>query len=173
MPPRSPCETCCEPARHKLVFLHHSPFATAEAFSAPSIGIRLPYRASDTAEPTGPVTAALRRLDRPGPDDAKCGAMLAEPCPAGAGRAELSDTRDADRRRRLMAALVAIHRRIGRHTALDAGTGIHRDWQAFASPAMWILPELSLYDLGARLPPAPSQVWPNGYDSWAAVWNRA
>jgi hypothetical protein len=98
--------------------------------------------------------------------------MLAEPCPAGAGQAELSDTRDADRRR-LMTALDAIHRRMGRDTAFDAGAGIHRDWQAFAIPAMWILPELSPYDLGARLPHAPSPVWPNGYDSWAAVWNRA
>jgi hypothetical protein len=72
-----------------------------------------------------------------------------------------------------MTALDAIHRRMGRDAAFDAGAGIHRDWQAFATPAMWILPELSPYDLGARLPRAPSPVWPNGYDSWAAVWNRA
>jgi hypothetical protein len=30
-------------------------------------------------------------------------------------------------------------------------------------------PELSPYDLGARFPRAPSPVWPNGYDAWAAV----
>jgi hypothetical protein len=46
-----------------------------------------------------------------------------------------------------MAALDAIHRRMGLDTALDTGAGIHRYWQAFATPAMWILPELSPYDL--------------------------
>jgi hypothetical protein len=41
-----------------------------------------------------------------------------------------------------MTALEAINRRMGRDTVFDAGAGIHRDWQAFATPAMSILPEL-------------------------------
>jgi hypothetical protein len=57
--------------------------------------------------------------------------MLAEPCPAGAGQAELSDTRDADRRR-LMTALDAIHRRMGRDAAFDTGAGIHLARQVLA-----------------------------------------
>jgi hypothetical protein len=56
-----------------LVFLRNSPFATVEAFSAPSIGIGIPYTTSDTAELIGPATAARRRIDRPGPFYAKCG----------------------------------------------------------------------------------------------------
>jgi hypothetical protein len=31
---------------------------------------------------------------------------------------------------------------MGRDTVLDAGAGIHRDWKAFATPAMSILPDL-------------------------------
>ena len=41
-----------------------------------------------------------------------------------------------------MTALDAINRRMGRDTVFDTGAGIHRDWQAFATPAMLILPEL-------------------------------
>jgi hypothetical protein len=99
--------------------------------------------------------------------------VLADPCPADAGQDELSDTRGADRRPRPVTAPDAIHRRTGRDTGSDASVDIHRDWQAFATPTTWILPELSPYDLGATLGRAPSPVWPNGYDSWAAVWNRA
>jgi hypothetical protein len=55
-----------------LVFLRNSPFAPVEAFSARSIGIGLKYPASDRAELIGPVTAALQRISRPGPDYAKC-----------------------------------------------------------------------------------------------------
>ena len=69
-----------------LVFLRNSPFATVESFSAPSIGIGLPYTASDKAEPIGPSTAALRRIDRPGPYYAKCGVMLAELCSVAPGQ---------------------------------------------------------------------------------------
>jgi hypothetical protein len=31
---------------------------------------------------------------------------------------------------------------MGRGTVLDAGAGIHRDWKAFATPAMSILSDL-------------------------------
>ena len=37
-----------------------------------------------------------------------------------------------------MTALDAINRRMGRDTVFDAGAGIHRDWKAFATPAMSI-----------------------------------
>ena len=47
---------------------------------------------------TGLVTAALRRIPRPGPDYAKCGVMLADLYPAGARQADAFDTRDTDRR---------------------------------------------------------------------------
>jgi DNA polymerase V len=82
-----------------LVFLRNCPFATVESFYAPSIGIRLPYPVSDTAELIDPATAAVRRIDRPGPYYAKCGVMLAELCSVGAGQADVFDTRDTDLRR--------------------------------------------------------------------------
>jgi hypothetical protein len=67
--------------------------------------------------------------------------MLAELCPAGAGRADVFDTRDTDRRR-LMTALDTINGRMGRDTVFYAGAGIHRDWKSLATPAMAILPAL-------------------------------
>jgi Domain of unknown function (DUF4113) len=123
------------------VYLRNSPFATVEAFYASSLSIGLPYPASDTAEPIGPATAARRRISRPGPDDAKCDVPLAELLPAGAGQADSFNTRDTDRRR-LMSALDTINRHMGRDTVFDIGAGIHRDWKAFVTPAMAILPEL-------------------------------
>ncbi len=120
-------------ARHMLVFLHNSPFATAEAFYAPSIGIALPYPTSDTAELIGHATAALRQIYRPGPHYSKCGVLLTELTAEGAGQADLFDTRDTARRRSLMAALDAINRRMGRDTVFYAGSGIRRDWAAYAT----------------------------------------
>jgi uncharacterized protein YcbX len=88
----------------------------------------------------GPSTAALRRIDCPGPYYMKCGVMLAELCSVGAGQADVFDTRDTDRRR-LMTALDAINRRVGRDSLFYAGAGIHRDRKTFAAPVMLILPE--------------------------------
>jgi hypothetical protein len=67
--------------------------------------------------------------------------MLADLYPAGARQADAFDTRDTDRRW-LMTALDAINRRIGRNTVFYAGASIHRDWQAFATPAIALLREL-------------------------------
>ena len=50
-----------------------------------------------------------------------------------AGQADLFDTRDTDRSRRLMTALDAINRRMGRDTVFYAGSGIRRDWKAYAN----------------------------------------
>jgi hypothetical protein len=157
-----------------LVFLRNSPFATVESFSAPSIGIGLPYTASDTAEPIGPSTAALRRIDRPGPYYAECGVMLAELCSVGAGQADVFDTRDTDRRRRLMTALDAINRRVGRRDSVFyAGAGIHRDRKAFAAPVMLILPELRHIRSGSLANTRAQPGLAERIDSWATVWNRA
>jgi hypothetical protein len=84
---------------------HNSPFAAAEAFYAPSIGIGLPYPTSDTAELIGHAADALRRIYRPGPHYAKCGVLLTELAAEGTGQADLFDTHDTARRRSLMTTL--------------------------------------------------------------------
>jgi DNA polymerase V len=53
--------------------------------------------------------------------------------PEGAGQADLFDARDTARRHRLMAALDTINRRLGRDTVTYAGSGLRRDWAAFAN----------------------------------------
>ena len=67
---------------------------------------------------------------------------VAELCSVGTGQADVPDTRDTGRRRRLITALDAINRRVGRDSVFYAGAGIHRDRKAFAAPVMLILPEL-------------------------------
>ena len=57
-------------------------------------------------------------------------------------QADVFDSRVTDRRRRLMTALDAINRRVGRDSDFYAGAGIHRDRKAFAAPVMLILSEL-------------------------------
>jgi DNA polymerase V len=59
--------------------------------------------------------------------------MLTEFCPAGAGQADLFDMGDVDRSRNLMTALDAVNRRMGRGTLFYAGSGVRRDWKAFAN----------------------------------------
>jgi hypothetical protein len=49
-----------------------------------------------------------------------------------------------------MTTLDAINRRMGRDTVFDAGAGIHRDWKAFVTPAMSILPELRQVRSGSQ-----------------------
>ncbi len=120
-------------ARHMQVFIHNSPFSTAEAYFSNATGFQLPHPTSDTAELIGHATAALRRIYRQGPHYAKCGVMLTELIPQGTGQPDLFDTRDEDRSRSLMAALDAINRRMGRDTVFYAGSGIRRDWAAFAN----------------------------------------
>ncbi len=59
--------------------------------------------------------------------------MLAELAPAGREQPDLFDNRDTTRRQRLMEALDAVNRRMGRDTLFYAGSGIRRDWEAFAN----------------------------------------
>jgi DNA polymerase V len=119
-------------ARHMQVFLHNSPFSATEAYVSNATGLTLPHPTSDTAELIGHATAALRRIYRPGPQYAKCGIMLTELTPEGSGQADLFDGRDTARRRELMAALDAINCRMGRDTVVYAGSGLRREWKAFA-----------------------------------------
>jgi DNA polymerase V len=120
-------------ARHMQVFLHNSPFATAEAYFGNATSFQLPHPTSDTGELIGHAVAALERIYRKGPHYSKCGVMLTELTAAGTEQPDLFDTRDEARSRRLMSALDAINQRMGRDTLFYAASGIHRDWKAFAN----------------------------------------
>ena len=52
---------------------------------------------------------------------------------SASGQRDLFDGRDKDRSRRLMDALDTVNRRMGRDTVFYAGSGIRRDWKAFAN----------------------------------------
>jgi DNA polymerase V len=120
-------------ARHMTVFLHNSPFANNEAFYSNGAGFQLAYPTSDTGELIRHAVVALERIYRPGFHYSKCGVMLDELVPRGSGQQDLFDGRDEARSRRLMAALDTVNRRMGRDTVFYAGSGIRRDWRAFAN----------------------------------------
>jgi DNA polymerase V len=120
-------------ARHVQVFLHNSPFATNEAYFSNATGFQLPHPTSDSGELIGHAVAALRRIYCQGPHYSKCGVMLTELGPAGAGQRDLFDTRDEARSGSLMTTLDTINRRMGRDTVFYAGSGIRRDWKAYAN----------------------------------------
>ena len=120
-------------ARHMTVLLHNSPFATGEVFYSNRAGFQLAYPTSDTAELIRHATAGLERIYRPGFHYVKCGIMLDELVPEGSVQRDLFDRRDGARTRRLMAALDSVNRRMGRNTVVYAGSGIVRDWKAFAN----------------------------------------
>jgi DNA polymerase V len=64
---------------------------------------------------------------------AKCGVLLTDRSPEGTGQADRFDGRHTARRRDLMAAPDAINRRMGRDTVFYAGSGLRRNWKAFAN----------------------------------------
>ena len=117
------------------VFLHNSPFGGTGRSVLQQRG-RLPARripTSDTAELIRHAVAALRPIFRPGYRYAKCGVMLAELVPTGSAQVDLFDDRNHARSARLMAAVDSVNRRMGRDTVFYAGSGIRRDWKAFAN----------------------------------------
>jgi DNA polymerase V len=120
-------------ARHIQVFIHNSPFATHEPYFSNATGFQLPHPTSDTAELIRHACHALSRIFRPGIHYAKCGVMLTELIAAGTEQRDLFDGRDEERSQRLMTALDAINRRMGQDTVFYAGSGIKRDWAAFAN----------------------------------------
>ena len=120
-------------AGHMAVFLHNSPFAGSEPFYSNSASFALPVATSDTAELIAHACNALEKIFRPGLHYAKCGVMLTELVPEGRRQHDLFDPRDQDRRRELMDAVDAINRRMGRDTVFYAGSGVRRDWKAFAN----------------------------------------
>lgn len=120
-------------ARHMVVFLHNSPFAKTEPFYSNSASFLLPHATSDTAELITHACNGLKPIYRPGFHYAKCGVMLTELVSEGQEQRDLFDSRDQDRRRRLMAALDSVNSRMGRDTLFYAAAGIRRDWRAFAN----------------------------------------
>ncbi|APW64310.1 Y-family DNA polymerase [Paludisphaera borealis] len=119
-------------ARHMTVFLHNSPYSTTENYFSNAASFQLAHPTSDTAELIRHAVSGLRRIYRQGPHYSKCGVMLDEFCPDGTGQGELFDARDEVRSGKLMAAVDAVNRRMGRDTVFYAGSGTHRDWKAFA-----------------------------------------
>ena len=120
-------------ARHMQVFIHNSPFDRREPYFSNATSFHLPQPTSDTSELIRHACQALIRIFRPGIHYAKCGVMLTELVTAGSEQQDLFDVREAERSQRLMTALDTINRRMGRDTVFYAGSGIKRDWAAFAN----------------------------------------
>ena len=120
-------------ARYMQVFIRNSPFDRREPYFSNATGFQLAHPTSDTAELIRHACHALSQIFRPGIHYAKCGVMLTELIAAGTEQRDMFDTRDEERSLKLMTALDAINRRMGRNTVFYAGSGIKRDWAAFAN----------------------------------------
>jgi DNA polymerase V len=120
-------------AEQMTVFLHNSPFTTAEPYYGNTASIALPYATSDTAELIRHACMALKRIYRDGYHYAKCGVRLDELSSNAVRQGDLFDQRDTERNSRLMVTLDSINHRMGRDTVFYAGSGIKRDWKAFAN----------------------------------------
>jgi DNA polymerase V len=119
-------------AGQMMIFLHNSPFDAKEAYYSRSASVRLPNPTSDTAELIQHACAALARIFRPGVHYSKCGVMLTELTPNEIRQGDFLDRRDRARSRRLMAAVDAINRRMGRDSMFYAACGIRREWRMAA-----------------------------------------
>lgn len=120
-------------AGQMTVFLHNSPFDTKEPYYSNAASIALPYATSDTAELIRHACTGLKRIYRDGYHYAKCGVLLTELTSDSIRQGDLFDRPDTDRSRRLMDTLDAINRRMGRDTVFYAGSGIKREWKAYAN----------------------------------------
>ena len=119
-------------AGHLLVFLQNSPHAKDEAYYGPSLGCRLPYQTSDTAELIRHACPLLAAIHRPGPAYVKCGVILTDLSPEGQAQAGLFEQVDPAKRSRLMQTLDRINGDFGRGTLVYAGSGLSRNWRAVA-----------------------------------------
>ena len=115
-------------AGQMTVFLHNSPFDDKEAYYGNQASFQLPHATSDTAELIHHACLALARIFRPGIHYSKCGVMLTELTGDGEHQGDLFDVRDPARSRRLMKAVDAINRRMGRDTVFYAASGVRREW---------------------------------------------
>jgi hypothetical protein len=88
---------------------------------------------SDTVELIRHATTLWQHIFRPGIHYIKCGVMLTELIATGTEQRDMLDDRDQERSQRLMTALDTINRRMGRNTVYYAGSGVKRDWAAFAN----------------------------------------
>ncbi len=117
----------CRHARHIMVFIRNSPFDSTEPYFSRQASFQLPHPTSDTAELIHHASHALGRLYRPGIRCSKCGVTLTELTPDTEHQGDFLGTRDPGRRKRLMAAVDDINRRLGRHSVFYAASGITRE----------------------------------------------
>jgi DNA polymerase V len=106
------------------VFLHTNPFSATQRYYGNSASMTLPYPTDYTPELLGCACRLLGRIYRPGHPYKKCGVLLTDLSPSRPGRADLFDTRDRDRERRLMQALDAVNAAHGAGTLRFAAAGV-------------------------------------------------
>lgn len=120
-------------ARQMTVFLHNSRFTTTEPHYSNSASFALAYATNDTGELIRQACTGLKRIFRDGFAYSKCGVILDELTGDAVRQGDLFDQGDTERTRKLMETLDTINRSMGRDTVFYAGSGIKRDWKAFAT----------------------------------------
>lgn len=112
------------------VYIRTSPFREDSRFYSNALTVPLPVATHDTRQLVKAALWALRRIYQPGHDYAKAGVSLGELVPAQAIQQDLFHSGpQADNTARLMQAMDAINRKMGRATLRLASEGRQQPWQ--------------------------------------------
>lgn len=112
------------------VYIRTSPFRDDRAFYSNALTVPLPVATHDTRQLVKAALWALRRIYQLGHDYAKAGVSLGELVPAQALQQDLfHQSTQADKSSRLMLAMDAINRKMGRATLRLASEGRQQPWQ--------------------------------------------
>lgn len=112
------------------VYIRTSPFREDSRFYSNALTVPLPVATHDTRQLVKAALWALRRIYQPGHDYAKAGVSLGELVPAQAIQQDLfHSSPQADNTARLMQAMDAINRKMGRATLRLASEGRQQPWQ--------------------------------------------
>lgn len=112
------------------VYIRTSPFREDSRFYSNALTVPLPVATHDTRQLVKAALWALRRIYQPGHEYAKAGVSLGELVPAQAIQQDLfHQSTQADNTARLMLAMDAINRKMGRATLRLASEGRQQPWQ--------------------------------------------
>jgi DNA polymerase V len=110
------------------VFLHTNQFKDVPQYSN-SLTLKLPVATDTTHELITAALQGMRKLWREGFAYKKAGVMFVGLVPADQVQADLFDSQDRTRAKKLMAALDSINGRFGSGTVQYASSGIAREWK--------------------------------------------
>ena len=111
------------------VFIRTSPFREKDPQYSNGMTVPLPSPTNNTAKLVSVAMWALKRIYQPGYNYAKAGIMLSELAPAAGIQADMFSSMQPDSKsERLMNAMDAINRKMGKGSMKMASEGLNKPW---------------------------------------------